>query len=196
MVAEREKVLAFDVEARKTLRDVDEQFREELNGKWSLGRPDLFGFGGGAIEHVATGEIERFGPEDLERMLRRLEAADLIVTSKEAVSELGILGVPFDSPLREKHLNLVVGYEFEGTDDVEEYWKGEDGAVLFAEGRTEELLDLSESRARWTAEAYRAARHLRTGSPRLCVERDDGTRKDLALWNITVGYAWGPRKPY
>lgn len=196
VVTKPEKVLAFNVEARRTWKEVEKRYSEELNGRWSIRRPDLFGFACGTVVDVETGEAVRFGPGDSERMLARLKEADVMVTWNEPISELGILGVPFDSKLREKHLNLVVEYEFEETYEVVEYGSEKDGVVLFSEGRTEELLDLSEFRARWTANAYRAMCHLQTGSPRPFVRRDDGTRTDLTLWNITVGCAWAPRELY
>lgn len=118
---------------------------------------------------------------------------------QEAISELGILGVPFGSKgakLRKKHLNLVVQYEFEEVEEaLDNIGGGTEGTELFREGRVKELLNLSKLRARWTVDTYRAARHLVSGAPRVVVKRK-GKMVDSALWNIHMGFDWSPRNQF
>ncbi len=170
-----------------------------MKGGWSAGRPEFFGFVCGVIEDVETGEVSRFGADEAEQMLARLEGADLIVTCNEDISGLGTLGVPFGpkgAKLRKKHLNLVVEYEFEEVEEaLDNIGGGTEGAELFRDGRLIELLNLSEFRAGWAADTYRAARHLVSGAPRVVMERK-GKMVVSALWNIQMGFAWSPRNQF
>ncbi len=191
----KEKVLAFTVEERPTWLEVQAQHSEELNGRWGLGRPDLFGFAAGAIVDANTGEATRFGPDEAEQMLAALEEADVMVSWNDGAFELGVLGVPPASKLREKHLNLVMEYEFE--EQLEEVHQDEitEGAALYGEGRIGELLDHCEAVARWTAEAYWAVRLLESGVAREWVKKG-GKKVYLDLWNITLASQWNPKNPF
>lgn len=195
----KERVLAINVQPRLDWQEVEKEHRDELKGRWSAGRPEFFGFACGVIVDVETGEVGRFGAHEAEQMLARLKEADLIVTCNEEISELGILGLPFGpkgAELRKKHLNLVVEYEFEEVEEaLDNVGGGTEGAELYREGRVEELLNLSELRAGWTADTYRAARHLVSGAPRVVVQRK-GKMVDSALWNIHMGFAWSPRNQF
>ena len=100
-------VHAFDLETWRLAKDVERAFAADLKGESPWARPDLFGFGCGAVVDLGTGVAYRYREGCAKAMVGHLEEADITVGYNTAAFDLGVLSACADvEAIRERHVDL------------------------------------------------------------------------------------------